>query len=398
MSRGWTREKLVETRRYLHQHPELSCEEHKTAAYIAEQLKGMGLEPEVGAHGAETGVVATIQGQAGDGPTLAWRADIDALPILEETGAAYKSCQPGVMHACGHDVHTTIGLGIAAKLQASASQLHGKVKMVFQPAEEGAPSDGGVVGAEAMARGGVLKNPDVDAIFAAHCMPDIPVGQIGYLRGPVWAGSDAWRLTVQGKQTHGAYPQNGVDPIYVASQIVVALQGLPGRVVDSRESCVVSVGSIHAGEAFNVIPEEVHLVGLVRTLDENVRTRTLAALKRLVHGICEANGATAKLTTSQGAVVVANDPAWVDESVMHLREIVGAEGLQVAKPQMGAEDFASFSTRVSGVYFLLGTGNASRGIVHPIHSPFFDVDEDCLPLAVDAFSEMLRRTGASRAR
>ncbi len=385
---GWSKDELIEVRRHLHRNPELSTQEHKTAAFIADRLRDLGLEPQVGSHGAPTGVVAVLEGQGGDGPTLAWRADIDALPIVEDTGVEYTSCQPGVMHACGHDVHTTVGLGLAAKLIQNRDQLPGRVKFIFQPAEEGAPA-GEIVGAEAMARGGVLDGPDVDAIFALHCMPSQPVGTIGYSRGPVWAGSDAWRLTVKGRQTHGAYPQDGVDPIYVAGQIIVALQGVPGRVVDSRESCVVSVGKIQAGEAFNVIPEEVHMVGLLRTLDEGVRRKALDALDRLFHGICQAHGAEAKVSFSQGAMVVANAPALVDKAVASLTRHVGAEAIDVAPPQMGAEDFASFSRRKPAAYFMLGVGNEGKGIVHPIHSPHFNVDEACLPFAVDAFGHMM---------
>ncbi len=381
----WTPERLIEARRTLHQNPELSCHEHKTAAWIAQQLSSMGLSPVVGGYGAATSVVVDLKGKGGAGPMLAWRADIDALPILEATEAPYASQNAGVMHACGHDVHTTVGLGVAAHLLSLQDELCGTIRMIFQPAEEGAPGSG-VVGAEAMALGGVLEG--VDAVFALHCMPDMPVGQIGYRRGAVWAGSDAWRLTIKGRQTHGAYPQNGVDPIYIAGQVIVALQSLPGRVVDSREACVVSVGSVHGGDAFNVVPEEGHLVGLVRTLKEDVRTRALEALERLVHGICEAHGATASLSLSRGAHPVINDVALVDRSLEVLRTLA-PERLVEAKAQMGAEDFASFSRRAPGAYFFLGVGNEARGIVHPIHSPLFDVDEACMPVAVDVFARSL---------
>jgi amidohydrolase len=390
MTEPWGRDRLIEARRYLHRHPELSCQEQQTAAWIAQQLRALGLTPEVGQHGAPTGVVATIKG-AHPGPTLAWRADIDALPIEEATGADYASCNAGVMHACGHDVHTTVGLGVASWLLAHRDQLHGEIRLIFQPAEEGAPGEG-VVGAEAMARGGVLEG--VEGVFAVHCMPDMPVGTIGYAPGPVWAGSDAWRLTIHGQQTHGAYPQNGVDPIYVAGQIIVGLQSLPGRVIDSRQCCVVSVGSVRAGDAFNVIPGQAHLVGLVRTLDEGVRARALEALERLVHNTCQAHGARAELSLSRGAHPVINDAALVEEAVAALRAVTPEGTLVRAQPQMGAEDFASFSRRCPGAYFFLGVGNPERGIVHPIHSPLFDVDEGCLPLAVESFARGLLRLGA----
>lgn len=389
MTAAWGRDRLIEARRYLHQHPELSCHEHQTAAWIADRLRELGLEPQVGQHGAATGVVATLQG-AHEGPTLGWRADIDALPIEEATGAGYASCHSGVMHACGHDVHTTVGLGVASWLVARREQLHGQLRFIFQPAEEGAPGEG-VVGAEAMALGGVLEG--LEGVFALHCMPDMPVGTIGYAPGAVWAGSDAWRLTIHGQQTHGAYPQNGVDPIYVAGQLIVALQSLPGRVIDSRESCVISVGSVRAGDAFNVIPGQAHLVGLLRTLDEGVRVRALEALERLVEHTCLAHGARAELSLSRGAHPVINDAALVDKAVQALRAGLPEGTLVRAQPQMGAEDFASFSRRCPGAYFFLGVGNQERGIVHPIHSPLFDVDEECLPLAVEGFAQGLLRLG-----
>jgi amidohydrolase len=378
---------LIDIRRHLHQHPELSCQETQTAAYIADHLRGLGLDPQVGAFDSPTSVVATIEGAA-DGPTLAWRADTDALPIVEATGAPYASRNPGVMHACGHDVHTAIGLGVAASLVRERASLGGRVKMIFQPAEEGVPGSG-IVGAEAMARAGVLDG--VDAAFACHCHPPMRTGSIGYARGGIWAGSDAFRLTIRGVQSHGAYPQDGVDPIYVAAQLIVALQSIPGRVVDTRQSVVVSVGQVEAGNAFNVIPETASLVGMIRTLDEAVRERAVEAFKRLVDGVCAAHGATPELRMSRGAVPVVNDDALLDRALAQLPPGV----VTVVQPQMGAEDFASFSTRCPSVYFMLGVGDPDRGIVHPIHSPRFDVDEACLSFGVENFTEMLLGLGRS---
>jgi amidohydrolase len=376
---------LIAARRWLHQHPELSGQEHQTAAWIAARLTALGLEPRLGGYGAPTSVVALIEGGAGDGPTLAWRADIDALPIEEAAPVPWASRHAGVMHACGHDMHTAVGLGIAARLASARAGWRGRVLMIFQPAEEGAPGLG-VVGAEAMAQGGVLEDPHVDGVLALHCMPDMPVGQVGWLRGPVWAGSDAWRLTIHGQQTHGAYPQDGVDPIYVAGQVIVALQSVPGRVIDARAPCVVSVGSLRAGDAFNVIPAEAHLVGLVRTFDDATRARALEALHRLVHHTCAAHGATATLTTSQGAHPVINDAALVERVVAALPPAALVQG----RPQLGAEDFASFSRRRPGAYFFLGVGADDRENA-PIHSPRFCPHEGALTVAVDAFSHALTR-------
>ncbi len=393
---GMSHDHLIQLRRHLHMHPELSTQEHQTAATIAQRLRDLGLEPQIGQHGADTGVVALLEGEGGPGPTFAWRADTDALPILEENDAAYCSTRPGVMHACGHDVHTTIGLGVAAYLSDQRKNLRGRVKFIFQPAEEGSPGDG-VVGAEAMARAGVLTNPDVDAAFAIHCMPSLPVGTLGFNPDAMWAGSDLFKLRVCGTSTHGAYPQDGVDPIFVAAQLIVALQGLPGRVIDTRDACVVSVGQLQAGTAFNIIPPYADLVGIVRTLDEAVRERALDAMRRLVEHTCAAWGASAELTFHRGAFVTANDPALVRDAVQALQKTLPPEALLHVKPQLGAEDFASFSRRVPSAYLLLGVGNPQRGITHPIHSPRFDVDEACLPFAVHHLSQLLLSLAASRA-
>lgn len=385
-ARRWPDARLVEVRRYLHSHPELSGQEHDTARYLAERLAELGLSPRVGLDGAETGVVATVEGLAGDGPTLLWRADTDALPIVELNDVPYRSCTPGVMHACGHDVHTTVGLGLVSALVARREELCGTLRFVFQPAEEGTPGDG-IVGAEAMARGGVLSG--VDAAFALHCMPSLPVGTLGYNREAMWAGSDVWTLTLEGTSTHGAYPQDGVDPIFVAAQIVIGLQGIVGRVIDSREACVVSVGRIEAGTAFNIIPGSVRMVGLLRTLDEGVRERAIGAITRLVEGTAAAWGARADLAFARGAHITVMDGPTVDRVVAALRRTMPADRLVPVKAQMGAEDFASFSRRVPAAFLLLGVGNAERGIVHPIHSPHFDVDERCLAFAVDQMAEAI---------
>jgi len=385
---GYTEGQLIDLRRHFHAHPELSEQEYNTAATVADQLKKLGLHPVVGEHGAETGVVAIVEGSGGTGPTLAWRADTDALPINEETGVSYASTCTGVMHACGHDVHTTIGLGIAAQLVARQSELKGVVKLIFQPAEEGVPG-AGIVGAEAMARGGVLESPNVDGIFALHCAPAMEVGTIGVRAGAMWAGSDAWTLRIVGRQTHGAYPHEGIDPVYIAGHVIVALQGLAGRRVDSRESCVISVGEIEAKGSFNIIPGEVKMVGLIRTLNSEVRDLLLEEFVQLVEGICSAHGAEAHIEMSQGAIVTANDPGLVEQA---RKALVGSLATLVeARPQLGAEDFASFSSRVPGCFFLLGSSPVGTRAAAPLHSPYFDVDESCLALAANTFSDMLIR-------
>lgn len=386
-----TPDQLVAIRRDLHRHPELSHNEERTAGVVVDALYGHGFDVRTGIAGH--GVVATLEGDR-PGPTLLFRADMDALPITETSDRDYGSSNPGVMHACGHDVHTTVGLGVARAVAARRAELAGRIKFVFQPAEEAAPPPGQAIGAEKMVQEGVLEDPAVDAAFALHVMPLLDVGSIGFTGGPVWAASDLFDIHVTGAMAHGAYPHEGRDPILAAAAIVQALQQIPARVIDAREACVLSVCRVTAGTAYNIIPDTAHLQGLLRTLDENVRDTALESMRRTVEATAAAHGCTASLSTVRGTYLTANHPA--------LERFVGASlaarhpdvAFVPFKPQMGAEDFAAFSRRVPGCYLFLGVRNEARGITSMIHTPTFDVDEACLELGVRAMTDALLDAGA----
>lgn len=384
-------EQLVRDRRHLHAHPELSFHEERTAQYITERLKSYGItEIE---RCADTGVVALIRG-AHPGPTLAFRGDIDALPIIEQSDAAYCSTAQGVMHACGHDVHTTLGLGVAQQMHARRHDLHGTIKCIFQPAEE-APPEEYAIGAERMVEDGVLANPDVDAIFAFHCMPTLEVGKIGYTGGPVWASSDLVEVTLRGEKTHAAYPHSGRDALVAASQLVMALQTITSRLVDTRQPCVLSFGKIEAGESYNIIADTAKLTGILRTLSDEAADVARTELERITHGIAQATGTRAELTLTPGARLTANDPEVEARCVAAMRDVV-PDGTMVSHlPQLGAEDFAAFSRRVPGCYLFLGVRNEARGITHMLHTPQFDVDESCIELGVFAMSHAMLELGKS---
>lgn len=384
-----SQQELLRIRRHLHAHPELSLQEHETAAFIEAELGATGLHSE---RVADTGVVALLEG-AHDGPTLAWRADIDALPITQQSEAPYRSTRRGVMHACGHDVHTTIGLGLARALAARRDELHGRVKFIFQPAEEATPEDA-PIGAERMALEGVLDNPSVDAVFALHCMPTLDVGLIGYTGGAVWAGSQHVEIVVRGQKTHAAYPQDGVDAVVVASHVLVALQTVVSRRVDARQAVVLSIGKLEAGNTYNVIADEARMSGILRTLSDDVAAVARKEITRIVGGVAAAMGASGVVKFTQGAQLTANDVALEQRTVAALRDVAGAERIVPHLPQLGAEDFSAFSRRVPGCYLFLGVRNEARGITHQIHTPQFDVDESCLSFAVDNFSEVLLRVAS----
>lgn len=377
--------KLVEIRRDLHQYPELSNREFRTSARVAAELRRLGLA--VQEKVAHTGVVGLLEG-AHPGPTIAVRADMDALPIQELNDVPYKSKNDGVKHACGHDVHTTIGLGVAETLRAVRANLKGRVKFIFQPAEEGAPEDE-KGGAYLMLDEGVLDNPRVEAIFALHVMPTIGAGKLGYHTGPVWASNDKLEVTIHGKKTHGAYPHTGVDAILVASHALVSLQTWVNRSVDVRDPLVISFGVIEGGNQFNVIADHVRLLGMMRCLNPEVRRSSPARAEELLRGVTSSFGASFTLKVTPGAPVTMNDPALRQQAVPVLEAVAGRENVELQKPQMGAEDFACFAERVPGFYFLLGVRNERLGITEMLHTPRFDVDESCLSLGVHALSGLV---------
>lgn len=292
------------------------------------------------------------------------------------------------MHACGHDVHTTIGLGIAFKAFDERKNLFGSIKLLFQPAEEASPIDS-PIGAEQMVQEGALENPKVDAVFAFHCMPTLEVGKIGFTGGAVWASSDLVEITVKGKKTHAAYPHEGIDAVLVASQLVVALQSVTSRRVDTRQPCVLSIGSFQSGNTYNVIAEEAKLVGILRTLSSEAEEVAKREIKNIVDNLCAAFGAQGEVKFTQGARLTVNNVELERKVVASLRTHLGDEALVSHLPQLGAEDFSAFSRRVPACYLFLGVRNEAKGIVHMIHTSQFDVDESCIPLAVDAMQATL---------
>jgi len=377
-------EELVAIRRHLHSQPELSFTEHKTAEFIESNLQELGFTT---TRCADTGVIAILEGQH-DGPTLLFRADIDALPIHELNHVDYRSEEPGIMHACGHDVHTTIGLGIAKVLSTQTKHLHGRIKFVFQPAEEASPVDA-PIGAERMVAEGALENPAVDAAFAFHVMPTLDVGKIGYTGGPVWARSELVEIEITGKKAHAAYPHEGVDAVLIAAQVITALQTVTSRRVDARHACVLTIGKIEAGNSYNIIADTARLTGILRTLSDETAELAMKEVERVVQGISQGLAGEGKVTFTAGARLTANNTKLERRVVDHLKARLGDERIVAHEPQMGAEDFASFSRRVPSCYLFLGVRNEAKGIVHMLHTPYFDVDEDCLKVAVDGMASAL---------
>jgi len=377
--------RLIDARRWFHQHPELSNREVETAAEIARRLEAMGYEVQTGV--AHNGVVAVLEG-ALPGPVVAWRSDIDALPIEEQVEIAFRSTNAGVMHACGHDVHTTVGLGAAEVLMKLKSRLHGTVKFIFQPAEEG-PPPGEEGGAKLMIAEGVLTNPAPAAIFGLHVMPIAEAGFVGLRPGGLMAAADRFTLTIHGRMTHGSAPQDGIDAVYVGSQVVAALQSLTSREIDARKPLVVSVGTFNAGKRWNIIAGEAVLTGTVRTLDAETWAEIPERFERIVGGICEANRATYDLEYERIAPVVDNDIALTAFAAKSLSRNLGAEHVLEVPPIMAAEDFAYFQQKVPGVYFFLGVANAAEGWTDYVHTPTFRPDESAIVTGVTAAASLL---------
>ena len=380
------RQQLIAQRRDFHMHPELSNREERTSRIVAERLRALGLE-EIKTGVAKHGVTALLKGSK-PGPVVAVRADMDALPIQETIDVPYKSRNPGVKHACGHDVHMTVELGVAEVLSKMRDQINGTIKFIFQPAEEGAPA-GEEGGAPLMIKEGALENPRPAAIFGLHVLPNVEVGQLAYNSGPAMASSDRFVITVRGKKVHGAYPHDGIDAVVVAAECVAALQTIRSRRIDTTEPLVISIGSIQGGNRFNIIADEVKLEGTVRTLSEDVRKRVQGLMRETLTGITNAYGASFEMQYEEGAAVTYNEPALVEETLPTMRRVVGADKLITRKPQMGAEDFSYYQKVIPGFFYFLGVGNQSKGITAMIHTPEFDVDEESLVIGVKVMSNVL---------
>lgn len=388
---------VIQWRRHIHQNPELSNREFETAKYVEEFLKSLGMEVQTGV--AITGVVGVLD-SGKPGPTVALRADMDGLPVLEVNDLPWKSTARGVFngndvpvsHACGHDTHVAMLMGAATILTEMKSQLKGKVKFIFQPAEEGAPA-GERGGAEVMVEEGVLKNPDVDVIFGLHIWAGLDVGTVAYREGGIMAAVDPFKIVVKGKQAHGAYPWLSVDPVVTSAQIIMGLQTIVSReltLVD--DGAVVTVGKIQGGVRSNIIPNEVEMVGTIRTLNEKARDHIYEALPRKVNAIAESMGATAEITLplDYNYPVTYNDPQLTRDMLPTLVRTAGKDNVISRKPTTGAEDFSFFQKEVPGVYLFLGGKpkevDPKDAPAH--HTPEFFVHDDGMKLGVKLLTNL----------
>ncbi len=381
---------VVAWRRDFHEHPELSNQEFRTAKIVADHLRSLGMEVETEV--AHTGVVGTLRG--GDGPVVALRADMDALPVTElvdlpfasKAKGIYQGREVGVMHACGHDNHVAILMGVAEVLAGMGDELPGTVKFIFQPAEEGTP-DGSVGGAELMLMQGAFENPRPDVVFGLHVFP-FPAGTIATRPGGLMASSDRHQITIKGKQTHGAVPWAGVDPIVTASQVVLGLQTIISRQLDATLTrSIVTVGRIEGGVRNNIIPESVELEGTIRTFDAATRTDIHKRIRRTAENIAEAAGATADVVIDQGYGVTRNDPSLYRQMAPTL-EVVAGDRFIEATQTTTAEDFSYFANEVPGLFLFLGVAPDDPSLIHPNHSPRFYADERALPVGVEALTSM----------
>ena len=366
-------------RRDFHMHPELGFEEVRTAGIIAKELNELGLETTTGI--ATTGVVALLEGTK-PGPTVLLRFDMDALPITEETDAEYASTVSGKMHACGHDGHVAVGLTVAKMLNEMRDELAGTVKFVFQPAEEGVVNDEGRSGAGQMMHEGVLENPKVDQALALHLWNSKPLGWLGIGAGPMMAGAEYFKITVFGKGGHGAMPQVSVDPILASAEIISALQSVVARNVDPLKPAVLTVASIQAGEAFNVIPPKAEMTGTIRTFETEVREIVLKRFREVVENTATAMGCTAEIEMLQISPAVINAGEVAEKVMSAAKQVFPETPVDEGMYQtMGAEDMAYMLEEVPGCYFFVGSANAEKGFSYDHHHPKFDIDEDALPKA-----------------
>ncbi len=373
------RDELVARRRDFHQHPELAFEEHRTAGIVAQELKQLGLEVQTGI--GKTGVIGLLEG-AEEGPTLLYRADMDALPILEENETGYVSKAAGLMHACGHDGHTAIALGIAKVLSQHRQGLGGRVKFVFQPAEEQGR------GAEYMIADGALESPAPDICLGIHLWNDLEVGKVSVVSGPTMSGAGVFEIEIRGKGGHGAMPQQTADPIVCSAQLITALQSIVSRNVDPQDMVVITIGTIHGGSARNIIPQTVRFSGSFRLFREEMRELIKTRIRELAEGVAGAMGCRADVNFGLGIGPVVNDAAVASRT----REVFARFGdavKAVAEPWMASEDVGLFMQRNPSAYLLVGSANHERGLDYPHHHPRFDIDEAVLPLSVGMMSALI---------
>ena len=378
---------VVAQRRDFHQHPELSNREVRTSRVIAAKLKALGFD-EIRTGVSGHGIVALLKGGK-PGPVAAIRADMDALPIQETLDVPFRSVNPGVQHACGHDVHMAVALGAAELLAGMRGEIPGSVKFLFQPAEEGAP-EGEDSGADRMIREGALENPRPGVVFALHTKPDMPAGKIGYIPGAMLASSDSLSIKVIGKKVHAAWPHQGIDPIVVAAECITALQTIRSRRIDPVEPVVLTIGSIHGGNRHNIVAEEVELQGTLRTHNEQVRERVISLIREIVSGVAASHGARAEVRWSaRSNPPTINHAAVVEASLPALRKSLGAENVVLVPPVMGAEDFAHFLRRIPGMMFWLGVADPAKGATGALHTPEYEADEASLVVGVKAMTTLV---------
>jgi amidohydrolase len=388
---------LVEIRRDIHAHPELSNEEVRTAALVAEKLKSLGLEVKTGI--AKHGVVGLLKGGS-DGPCVAVRADMDALPIKELRSMPYRSQTPGVMHACGHDVHVACALGLAELLSKHRDQVRGSVKFLFQPAEEAMPATfKGDWGAKLMVAEGVMENPKPVAVFGLHTTAIVQpasttddgvhylkAGQIGYTPGIDNANSDRFHIIIRGKMAHGSAPHKGVDAIAVSAEAIMALQMIKSRQTNTRQPLVISIGTISGGDRENIIAEKVELGGTVRTYDAAFRDGVIEQMHRILKGITEAHGASYEMEYRKTYPSIINDKPLIEATLPSFRRLLGNDNVVELIPGMGGEDFSFFAQVVPGFYFRLGVANEEKGITAGGHTPMYDCDEASIKTGVQVLA------------
>jgi amidohydrolase len=366
-------QELVANRRHLHANPELSYQEYKTSAFVQELLYSWGIPFQAPIAG--TGIVGKVEGRNPAKKVIALRADMDALPILEANDVPYKSQNDGVMHACGHDVHTSSLLGAAKILNELRDSFEGTIRLIFQPAEEKEPG-----GASLMIKEGVLKNPEPAAIFGQHVMPLIPAGKVGFREGMYMASADEIYVTVTGKGGHGAMPEQNIDPVLITAHILVALQQIVSRVASPKMPSVLSFGKVIANGATNVIPNEVHLEGTFRTMDEAWRAKAHQRMKKMAESIAEGMGGSCYFDIRKGYPFLVNEPALTRQAKAAAVEYLGEENVLNLDLWMAAEDFSYYSQEIDACFYRLGTRNEAKGITSSVHTPTFDIDEAALPI------------------
>ncbi|MCE2503473.1 MAG: amidohydrolase [Chlorobi bacterium] len=364
-------DRLVEIRRTIHANPELAFEEHETSGLTKDVLDELGIKT---SRVARTGVLGILKGNK-EGACVALRADMDALPIHEETGLPFASKKPGIMHACGHDAHTTMALGAAMILSELRDEVSGTIKFLMQPSEELLPG-----GASSMIANGVLNDPPVKAIFSQHVLPLQEAGQLGFFPGTMMASTDELYITIRGKSGHAAIPQNAVDPILTSAEIITSLQKIVSRNLDPFEKGVVIISRIDGGHTTNIIPEEVEMEGTMRAMNEEWRRETHGRIERIIKSVCEANAATYELEISKGYPALWNDPPTTQFARSGAEQLIGHENVFTAKPMMAAEDFSYYLQQVPGTLWWIGAGTPEQGCVAGLHNARFTIDEQILSI------------------